>query len=629
LTRLADPVGAPSTTPRIDPDTSKGWFRRLLPVIAARRATFAVVLASGLSGLALQMSVPMVLRRAVDRSLGGLRGLDGLDGASALADLERHVVLLVVMATASFGLRFTYRYLLFGTACRIETDLRAAIYQHLTRLSFSFYDRVAAGEVISRANSDIRSIQLLLAFGPLAGLSAVSFLMAFGFMLSIHVPLALVTVSTMPFVFVLGQKLRDRVFPLSWVTQGRMAEVAMVVDENVNGTRVVKSFAAEFDQIALLARVADRLRWSATALIEARARFNPVIEALPRLGMALVLLYGGHLAIDEQVGVGSLLAFSGYVTMIAIPFRMFGFVLLQAQRAAASSMRIYEILDEEPAIVDRPGAREPASDAPELGRIEFRDVTFGYPTAGSLTSERSGPPVLDGFDLIVEPGETVAIVGRTGCGKSTVARLLPRFYDVTSGAVLVDGVDVRDRTLAGLRRTVSQVPDESFLFSENLHDNVAFGRPDAPRSDVDAAARIARADGFIAELGDGYDEVVGERGYTLSGGQRQRIALARTVLTDPRILILDDATSAIDVRTEEAIHRGLVDLMADRTTIVIAHRLSTISLADRVVLMEGGRVVADGTHAELLATEPRYAAILTQPDAVGAEGVPDVGRDAD
>ena len=629
MTRLADPLGAPSTTPRIDPDTSKGWFRRLLPVIAARRATFVVVLASGLSGLALQMSVPMVLRRAVDRSLGGLRGLDGLDGASALADLERHIVLLVVMAAASFGLRFTYRYLLFGTACRIETDLRAAIYQHLTRLSFSFYDRVAAGEVISRANSDIRSIQLLLAFGPLAGLSAVSFLMAFGFMLSIHVPLALVTVSTMPFVFVLGQKLRDRVFPLSWVTQGRMAEVAMVVDENVNGTRVVKSFAAEFDQIALLARVADRLRWSATALIEARARFNPVIEALPRLGMALVLLYGGHLAIDGQVGVGSLLAFSGYVTMIAMPFRMFGFVLLQAQRAAASSIRIYEILDEEPTIVDRPGAREPAPDARELGRIEFRDVTFGYPTSGSLTSEGSGPPVLDGFDLIVEPGETVAIVGRTGCGKSTVARLLPRFYDVTSGAVLVDGVDVRDRTLAGLRRTVSQVPDESFLFSENLHDNVAFGRPDAPRSDVDAAARIARADGFIAELGDGYDEVVGERGYTLSGGQRQRIALARTVLTDPRILILDDATSAIDVRTEEAIHRGLVDLMADRTTIVIAHRLSTISLAGRVVLMEGGRVVADGTHAELLATEPRYAAILTQPDAVGAEGVPDVGRDAD
>jgi ATP-binding cassette subfamily B protein len=397
-----------------------------------------------------------------------------------------------------------------------------------------------------------------------------------------------------------------------------MAEVAMVVDENVNGTRVVKSFAAEFDQIALLARAADRLRWSATALIEARARFNPMIEALPRLGMALVLLYGGHLAIDGQVGVGSLLAFSGYVTMIAMPFRMFGFVLIQAQRAAASSIRIYEILDEKPAIVDGPAAREPAAVASELGRVEFRDVVFCYPTADP-GHEGDPRPVLDGFDLVIEPGETVAIVGRTGCGKSTVARLLPRFYDVTSGAVLVDGMDVRDRRLDGLRRTVSQVPDESFLFSERLHDNVAFGRPDASRPDVEAAARIARADEFIGSLADGYDEVVGERGYTLSGGQRQRIALARTILTDPRVLILDDATSAIDVQTEEDIHRGLVDLMANRTTIVIAHRLSTINLADRVVLMEGGRVVADGTHADLLATEPRYAAILTQTDGVDAD----------
>ena len=605
-------MGAERTTPRIDPDTSKGWFRRLLPMIVARRAAFTVVLVTGLVGLALQVSVPMVLRQAVDRSLGDL------DGSAAFADLERHAILLVVMASASFGLRFTYRYLLFGTACRIETDLRDAVYQHLTRLSFSFYDRVAAGEVISRANSDIRSIQLLLAFGPLAGLSAVSFFMAFGFMLSIHVPLTLVTVSTMPFVFVLGQKLRDQVFPLSWVTQGRMAEVAMVVDENVNGTRVVKSFAAEFDQIALLARAADRLRWSATALIEARARFNPMIEALPRLGMALVLLYGGHLAIDGQVGVGSLLAFSGYVTMIAMPFRMFGFVLIQAQRAAASSMRIYEILDEEPAIVDRPGAREPATASPELGRVEFRSVVFSYPTADP-EHEGDPRPVLNGFDLVIEPGETVAIVGRTGCGKSTVARLLPRFYDVTSGAVLVDGIDVRDRRLDGLRRTVSQVPDESFLFSERLHDNVAFGQPDASRPDVEAAARIARADEFIVGLADGYDEVVGERGYSLSGGQRQRIALARTILTDPRVLILDDATSAIDVQTEEDIHRGLVDLMADRTTIVIAHRLSSISLADRVVLMEGGRVVADGTHADLLATDPRYAAILTQSDGVDVD----------
>jgi ATP-binding cassette subfamily B protein len=582
------------TATHVDPDPSKGWFRRLLPVIRARRATFIMVLVTGLSGLALQVSVPMVLREAVDVAVDQRGG--GLEG---------HVLILVVMAAASFGLRFTYRYLLFGTACRIETDLRSQIYDHLTRLSFSYYDHMPAGEVISRANSDIRSIQLLLAFGPLAGLSAISFLMAFAFMLSIHVPLALVTVSTMPLVYVLGQRLRDQVFPLSWVTQGRMAEVAMVVDENINGTRVVKSFAAEYDQIALLSRVADRLRWSATALIEARARFNPLIEALPRLGMALVLLYGGHLVINGEIGVGSLLAFSAYVTMISVPFRMFGFVLLQAQRAAASALRIYEILDEKPAIVDRPGAR-PISDP--RGRVEFRNVTFRYPGADNPES----PAVLDGFNLIVESGETVAIVGRTGCGKSTVARLLPRFYDVDVGAVLIDGTDVRDVSLASLRSHVNQVPDEAFLFSNTLHDNIAFGRPDAPRHEVLAAARVAWADGFIGNLDDGFDEVVGERGYTLSGGQRQRISIARTVLANPAILILDDATSAVDVRTEEGIHQGLGDLLEGRTTIVIAHRLSTISLADRVVLMEGGRIVADGTHAHLLATEPRYRAIVAQ-----------------
>ena len=591
MTSASQPTPA---TAHVDPDPSKGWFRRLLPVIRARRATFIMVLVTGLSGLALQVSVPMVLRQAVDVAVDQRAG--GLEG---------HVLLLVVMAAASFGLRFAYRYLLFGTACRIETDLRSQIYDHLTRLSFSFYDRVAGGEVISRANSDIRSIQLLLAFGPLAGLSAISFLMAFGFMLSIHVPLALVTVSTMPLVYVLGQRLRDQVFPLSWVTQGRMAEVAMVVDENINGTRVVKSFAAESDQIALLSMVADRLRWSATALIEARARFNPLIEALPRLGMALVLLYGGHLVIDGEIGVGSLLAFSAYVTMISVPFRMFGFVLLQAQRAAASALRIYEILDEKPAIVDRPGARPLSA---HQGRVEFRNVTFRYPGVDN----RESPAVLDGFDLVVEPGETVAIVGRTGCGKSTVARLLPRFYDVDGGAVLIDGTDVRDLTLASLRSHVSQVPDEAFLFSDTLHDNIAFGRPDAPRHEVVAAARVARADGFIGNLEHGFDEVVGERGYTLSGGQRQRISIARTVLANPAILILDDATSAVDVRTEEGIHHGLGDLLAGRTTIVIAHRLSTISLADRVVLMEDGRIVADGTHAHLLVTEPRYRAIVAQ-----------------
>jgi len=580
-------TAAPQAT--VDPDSTKGWFRRLLPVIRAHRSAFGIVLATGLTGLAVQVSVPMVLRQAIDVAVHERTG-----------HLETYVVLLVVMALASFGLRFTYRYLLFGTACRIETDLRSLLYGHLTRLSFSFYDRVAAGEVISRANTDIRSIQLLLAFGPLAGLSVISFFMALGFMLSIHVPLALVTVSTMPFVYILGQRLRDQVFPLSWVTQGRMAEVAMVVDENVSGTRIVKSFAAEADQIAVLSRAAGRLRWSATALIDARARFNPAIEAIPRLGMAVVLLYGGWLAIDGQVGVGTLLAFSTYVIMISVPFRMLGFVLLQYQRAAASSMRIFEILDEDPVIRDRSGARLVGDAA---GRVEFRDVRFAYPGGNN-------PVVLDGFSLTVEAGETVALVGRTGCGKSTVARLIPRFYDVDAGAVLVDGVDVRDLTVESLRHHVSQVPDEPFLFSESIRDNVAFSRPDAPLDEVVTAITAAGADGFVTDLEHSWDEVVGERGYTLSGGQRQRIAIARTLLASPRVLILDDATSAVDVEVEATIHAALRKLLADRTTIVIAHRLSTISLADRVVLIGDGRVVAEGTHRHLLASDARYEAIL-------------------
>ncbi|MEE2769400.1 MAG: ABC transporter ATP-binding protein [Actinomycetota bacterium] len=581
----------------IDPDQLKPWHRRLLPLLRARRGLFSTTLVCGIVGLSIQVSVPMVLRRAIDVALDEQSG-----------GLSNYVWVLLMMATAAFGLRFTYRYLLFKTAYLIETDLRSLIYHHLTRLPFAFYDRTASGEVISRANSDIRSIQLLLAFGPLAILSVLSSVLAFALMLSIHVWFALVAVAGMPLVYVLAQRMRDHVFPLSWVTQGRMAEVAMVVDENISGTRIVKSFAAETDQIAALSRAADRLRWSATALIDARARFNPAIEALPRLGMAVVLLYGGWLAIDGQVGVGTLLAFSSWVIMISVPFRMLGFVLLQAQRAAASSIRIFEILDEDPLIVDSPGAR-PLVDP--SGRVEFRGVHFAYPGG-------ENPAVLDAFSLTVEAGETVALVGRTGCGKSTIARLIPRFYDVDAGAVLIDGVDVRDVTIGSLRQCVSQVPDEPFLFSESIRANVAFSRPDAPLTDVAAATSAAAAAAFISELDDQYEEVVGERGYTLSGGQRQRIAIARTLLANPRILILDDATSAIDVEVEATIHSALRELLADRTTIVIAHRLSTISLADRVVLIENGCVAAEGTHQHLLATDRRYESILASgKDRVG------------
>lgn len=563
------------------------------PIVRAHRRGFVSAIVAGVVALVAQIAVPGVLRAGIDSAL-----------ESRSRDVAPYVWGLVGLAAVRFVFGGLYRYGLFRTAYRFETDLRALIYDKLTRLSFAYFDRTQSGQVISRANSDIRSIQLLLAFGPLVLMSALTFVMAFAFMLRIHVTLTLVALSTMPGVWLAGTRLRTRVFPLSWVVQARTADIATIVDENINGIRVVMSHAAEERQVRALARAAQRLRWASIETARQRARWTPLIEALPRLGAALVLLYGGILAIDGKVSVGTLVAFNAYVILLQTPFRMFGFLMIQAQRASASAERIFEILDEDIEVDEKPGAIDLVD---PIGRVELRDVRFRYPRTG-----KSGPFVLDGLSLRIEPGERVAIVGRTGSGKSTIARLLPRFYDVQSGAVLIDDHDVRDLTLRSLRHHVGLVLDEPFLFSVSLRDNIAYGRPDASDEEVIAAAKAAQAHDFITALPEGYDTVVGERGYTLSGGQRQRIAIARTLLVNPRILVLDDATSAIDVTTEEAIHQALETLMEGRTTIVIAHRLSTIALADRVVLLEGGRIVADGTHSELLATEPRYVDVLAR-----------------
>jgi len=596
---------APRAT--IDPDTELGWVRRLRPVIAQHKRPLVIGAIAGFVALVLQVSVPAVVRAAIDSTIGDAGG----DGES---DLTRWIIILMALGLGRFLLGMTYRYSLFQLAWNVETDLRALLYDHLTTLSFSYYDRTQSGQVISRANSDIRSIQLLLAYGPLIMMSGLAFILAFGFMLTIHVPLTLVALSTLPFVYVFGQKLRTTVFPLTWVSQARMAELATIVDENVNGTRVVKSFAAEERQVNLLARAADHLRWANIEAIKTRATYNPFIEALPRVGMAMVLLYGGLLAIDGQVSIGTLFAFNAYVIMMQAPFRMFGFILLQAQRASASASRVYEVLDEQSAITDAPNASNLVDPA---GAVEFHDVHFTYPAAvPSFEEGVDGQrlPVLRGLDLSIRAGETIAIVGRTGSGKSTIARLLARFYEADSGKILIDGVPISGVTLASLRHHVGLVFDEPFLFSSSVRDNIAYGLPNADIDDVIAAAVAAQAHDFIMDLSNGYDTVVGERGYTLSGGQRQRIAIARTLLENPPILVLDDATSAIDVTVEAAIHDALQGLLAARTTILIAHRLSTIALADRVVLLEDGVVAATGTHAELLAHEPRYVQILAEAD---------------
>ena len=589
-----EPLGVvaryPAPKRSVDPDTGKGWIRRMLPVVTGHRALLWSSIAAAVVAMGAQVAVPAVTRNAIDNAV--------VDRTDALAP---YVWTLVALGLLRGGLALGYRYGLGKLAYEVEYDLRQLLYRHLTRLSFSFYDRVQSGQIISRANSDIRSVTMMTAFSPLMGMAMLSFLVALVVMCSINVPLTIVAVATLPGVYLVGSRLRNLMFPLSWIIAARQADVATIVDENVNGVRVVKSFAAEERQITGLARAAEGLRWANVSQADARAAYAPIMENLPRLGLAAVLAYGGWLAIDGQVTVGTLVAFNAYVVMLQMPFRLLGAFLMMTQRAAASAGRIYEVLDEAPAVEDRPGAVDLVD---PVGRIELRGVDFRYGV------DEDGPLVLDGLDLTIEPGETVALVGRTASGKSTVARLIPRFYDVAAGAVLVDDHDVRDLTVLSLRAAVGIVTDEPFLFSVPVRDNIAYGRPDATDEEVEAAARAAQAHGFISELAEGYDTVVGERGYTLSGGQRQRIALARIILANPRILILDDATSAVDVHVEEAIHDALAGALSDRTTIIVAHRISSIALADRVVLLEGGRVAATGTHAQLLATEPRYAEVV-------------------
>lgn len=569
--------------------------------MAAHRSLLVIGASCGLVALAAQVAVPAVARWAIDAA-----------GEGSGERLRAFVIALVVLAVARGLTGGAHRYVLFKLSLRIDSALRTILYRHLSRLSFSFYDRTNSGDIISRANTDIRSIQILFAFAPLLGMAILTFVLAFILMLTIHVPLTFVALATLPVAAMLGNRYRNRSLPLSWIIQGRSAEVAAAVDENVNGTRVVKSFAAERSEIAGLARAARRLQWASATSVDVRARYNPVLEALPRIAMGLILLYGGWLAIDGQVSVGTLFAFSAYVIMLQLPFRMFGFIVMQSQRAAASAERIFQVLDTPPAITGTPGV--PALDG-AAGSLDFEGVVFGYDRGDG----RAPRPVLDGFDLRIEAGETVALVGRTGCGKSTVARLAARFYDADSGTVRLDGHDVRGLDPASVRRAVAVVFDEPFLFSVSLRENIAFGRPGAPLEEVMRAARLAQIHDTAAALPDGYDTVVGERGYTLSGGQRQRIALARALLAEPGVLILDDAVSAVDTGVEEAIGAGLRRARAGMTTLIIAHRLSTISLADRVVFTEGGRVVATGTHGELMAAEPRYVQVLADAEAREAE----------
>ncbi len=524
---------------------------------------------------------------------------------NAISGHHRHrlVVLTLVILAAALGrlVLSVFRRLVAGeVSLRVEVDLRETLYGHLQRLELGFFDRQQTGQLMSRATVDLQSVRFFLGYGLVfIAQAVVTILLAAVAMFILQPGLAAISLAPVPFVVLIANRYGHRSRPAMQEAQQRIAELTADAEENVSGVRVVKAFAQEERQLERFRHTVQRVFDQQMVATRIQALFNPLLSFLPNLGLAAILLFGGRQVIDGSLTLGAFTAFYAYLLMLISPMRTLGYMLGASQRSTASGARIFQVLDREPRI-------ESAPDAPPLpaggGHVSLRGV--------SLTFEGANHPALSDIDLDVPAGQVVALVGAMGSGKSALVSLLPRLYDVSDGAVQIDGADVRSVEVHSLRQAIAVVNDDPFLFSATIHDNIAYARADATREEVERAAVAAQADGFIARLPDGYDTRVGERGLTLSGGQRQRIAIARAILADPRILILDDATSSVDTSTEGEIKRALGDVLTGRTTFVIAHRLSTISLADRIVVLEAGRVAADGTHDELLEQSELYREIV-------------------
>jgi ATP-binding cassette subfamily B protein len=573
----------------VEPERHRTIFFRLLGFLKPYRAGLAVscLLALGSQAAAIAL-IYVTGRTVIDR---------------ALEHHDTHTLWLAIIAVLALGLiravLMLGRRLISGRqALDVEMDVRSRIYAHLIRLSFGFYDRHQTGQLMSRATVDLQGVRFFLGYGLIFFFQNVlTVLLVSGVLFFFQWQLALIVFATTPVLVALAYRYSHVAHPTLREVQQKLADVATVVEENVVGVHVVKAFAqepAEEEKFRLRSELVFEQTLKAN---RQRAKYVPLISLVPLLAQAAVLLVGAKMVASGSLTPGGFVAFNLYLALLVTPLRSLGMWVGQAQRATAAGERIFQVLDEPEEVTDRPGAK---ALPPGEGEIRFEHVTFEY---------LAGRPVLHDLDLDIAAGRTVALIGHTGSGKTTLTSLVPRFYDATAGRVTIDGVDVRDVTLASLRAGIGVISQDPFLFSATVRENIAFGCGELPADEIERLARAAEAHEFIERLPDGYETVIGERGITLSGGQRQRIAIARALAVDPRILILDDATASVDATTEARIRVGLREAMRGRTTLIIAHRLSTIALADEIVVLDQGRLAARGTHDRLIESSPVYREI--------------------